>query len=128
MKFAKWNFLIAGIFGLLVIIPLAFSEKMIEQIMPPGVDHPEFFYGFVFLNICWQILYLFISTDPVRYRVMMIPAFLAKASGAVALTWLYLQGRTSGQWIPAAGVDSVFAILFLIAYFAAGRSEHPTPA
>lgn len=112
MKLAKWIFLIAGIFGLLSTIPLAFAEKMI------GVKQPEFYYGFVFLNISWQILYLVISSDPARYRPMMIPAFLAKGSSTVALTWLYLVGRVSSQWIAIGVVDGVFAILFLIAFLA----------
>jgi hypothetical protein len=122
MKPAKWLFIIAGIFGLIVTIPLLFAEKTIEQMMPPAVNHPEFFYGFVVLNICWQILYLFLATDPVRYRPMMIPAFLAKGSGTVALTWLYLLGRVSSQWIAIGAVDGIFAVLFLVAFWAT-RSE-----
>ena len=116
MKIAKWIFLIAGIFGLLSTIPLAFTENMM------GVKQPEFYYGFVFLDICWQILYLVLSSDPVRYRPMMIPAFLAKGSGTVALTWLYLIGRVSSQWVAIGAVDGVFAILFIVAFLAT-RSE-----
>jgi hypothetical protein len=112
MKLAKWIFLIAGIFGLMCMIPLVFAEKMM------GVKQPEFYYGFVFLDICWQILYIFVSSNPIRHRLMMIPAFLAKGSGTIALTWLYLQGRVSGQWIAIGAVDGVFAVLFLVAYFA----------
>ena len=124
MKLAKWIFLIAGIFGLLVTIPLAFTESVLEQVLPPRVNHPEFFYGFVFLNMCWQVLYLFLSKNPVRFRPMMIPAFLAKASGTLALTWLYMQGRVSTQWITVATVDGIFAILFLVAFWAAGREPN----
>ena len=112
MKIAKWIFLIAGIFGLLSTIPLVFAENMM------GVKQPEFYYGFVFLDICWQILYLVVSSDPIRYRPMMIPAFLAKGSGTVALTWLYLIGRVSSQWIAIGAVDGIFAILFLVAFLA----------
>ena len=36
MRLAKWIFLIAGIFGLLSTIPLAFAEKVME------VKQPEF--------------------------------------------------------------------------------------
>ena len=111
MKLAKWIFLIAGILGLLSTVPLAFAEKVM------AVKQPEFYYGFVFLNICWQILYVFISSDPVRYRPMMIPAFLAKSSGTVALTWLYLLGRVPSHWIAIGTVDGVFAVLFLVAFW-----------
>ena len=103
MKLAKWIFLIAGVFGLLSTIPLAFAEKMM------GVKQPEYYYGFVFLDICWQILYLLLSSNPVRYRLMMIPSFLAKGSGTVALTWLYLLERVSSQWIAIGAVDGVFS-------------------
>lgn len=124
MKLAKWTFRIAGAFGLLVMIPIAFAEKAIEQIMPPAVNHPEFFYGFVFLNICWQVLYLFLSTDPIRFRPMMVPSFLAKASGVIALTWLYLQGRISSQWTATIVMDGIFAILFLVAFWAVDQRTH----
>ena len=112
MRLARWIFLIAAISGLLSTVPLAFAEKVME------VKQPEFFYGFVFLNICWQISYFVISSNPVRYRPMMIPAFLAKGSGTVALTWLYLLGRVSGQWIAVGTLDGVVAVLFLVAFWA----------
>jgi len=111
MKFAKWTFLIAGLFGLVTTIPLAFAEKRMS------VQQPEFYYGFVFLDICLQIIYIIISTSPIRFRPIMIPAFLAKASGTIALTWLYLVNRVSSQWIAIGTVDGIFAILFLIGYF-----------
>ena len=115
MKFARWIFLIAGALGLLSTVPLVFAEKTL------GVEKPEFFYGFVFLNLCWQILYLVLSSDVIRFRPIMIPAFLAKASGTSALTWLYLLGRVSVQWVAIGAVDGVFAALFLAAYLATGR-------
>jgi len=111
MKLSKWIFLIAGILGLLSTVPLLFTETAM------GVRQPEFYYGFVCLDISWQILYLFLASDPHRYRPMMIPAFLAKASGTVALTWLYLAGRVSMQWVVIGGVDGAFAVLFLVAYW-----------
>jgi hypothetical protein len=110
MKLAKWIFLIAGGFGLLSTVPLLFTEN------PAGVEQPEFYYGFVCLAICWQILYLVLSSDPPRFRPMMIPAFLAKVSGTIALTWLYLLSRVSIQWLAIGTVDGIFAVLFVVAY------------
>ena len=102
-------------------VPILFAENQIEQIMPPAVNHPEFFYGFVILNMCWQVLYLFIAKDPIRFRPMMIPSFFAKASGPVALTWLFLQGRISSQWITTTILDGAFAILFLVSFWVTGQ-------
>lgn len=115
MKLPQWIFRVAGVYGLLVTVPLVFGERMME------VKQPEFYYGFVFLNICWQIVYLCISSDPVRYRPIMLPAVLAKASGAAAIVWLVLQGRISGQWPFAAAIDAAFAVLFLAAFWATRR-------
>ena len=123
MKLAKWTFRTAGTFGLIVMIPLLFLEKLIEQIMPPSVNHPEFFYGFVILNICWQILYLFLARDPIRFRPMMIPSFFAKASGPVALMWLYLQDRISSQWITTTIMDGIFTVLFLVSFWITGKKS-----
>jgi len=111
MRLAKWIFLIAGIFGLLSTIPLVFTEKVLE------VKQPEFYYGFVVLNICWQVLYFLLSSNAVRYRPVMIPAFLAKGSGTIALTWLYLLGRVSTQWVAIGALDGIFAVLFLVAFW-----------
>lgn len=122
MRLAKSIFLIAGVFGLLSTVPLLLTENAM------GVKQPEFYYGFVCLNICWQILYLFLSSDPVRYRPMMIPSFLAKASGTIALTSLYLLGRVSTQWILIGAVDGVFALLFVVAYWSSRSQSSVQPA
>jgi len=111
MKFAKWTFLIAGIIGLISTIPLAFAEKQML------VQQPEFYYGFVFLNICFQIVYLIISSSPMRFRLIMIPSFIAKASGTITLTWLFFIGKVSFQWIAVAAIDGILSILFLICFF-----------
>jgi hypothetical protein len=118
MKLAKWVFASAGVMGLLSTVPLLFDENLM------GVRQAEFYYGFVCLDICWQVLYLFISSDPIRYRPLMIPAFLAKGSGTIALTWLYLLARVSTQWIAIGAVDGVFAVFFAIAYWS--TRDHPT--
>jgi hypothetical protein len=116
MRLAKWIFLAAGVLGLLSTVPLLFAESMM------GVKQPEFYYGFVCLAICWQILYLFLCSDPVRYRPIIIPAFLAKGSGTIALSWLYLLGRVTAQWIALGAAEGVLAVLFIVAYWST-RSE-----
>ncbi len=117
MKFARWIYLIAGVLGLISLLPVMFAERVME------VGRPEFFYGFVCLNGCWQILYLIVASDPVRYRLMMIPAFLAKATAFVALGLLYLLGRVAVQWVAIGVVDGAFAVLFLFAFIVVGRER-----
>ena len=120
MKFARWVFLIAGILGLLPVLPLAYDTIANgEAILPDFASMGLFFCVVVFQYVCWQILYIVLASDPVRYRLMMIPSFFAKVSAPFNPIWLFLYGFN--YWIPIAVVDVVFAILFLIAFWSAGR-------
>ena len=68
MIFARRVFLIAGIYGLLVLLPLYFMEARIGRDQPPAITHPEYFYGFLGVAVSWQVAFLVISRDPVRFR------------------------------------------------------------
>jgi hypothetical protein len=116
MKFAKRVFLIAGIYGLIVLLPLYFMEDRVGRDFPPAITHAEYYYGFAGAAAAWQVLLLFISTDPIRYRPMMIPPMLAKTSFFLAVAVLYLQQRASGTVLGYSMVDLALAILFLVAY------------
>jgi hypothetical protein len=117
MKFAKIVFWIAGIWGLLVITPLYFLFNIIAQKDPPAITHPGFYYGFVGCALAWQVAFCFMATDPVRYRPLMIPSILEKATYAIAIVTLVLQGRTNPRDLLFAGTDSLLGLLFVIAYF-----------
>jgi hypothetical protein len=60
--------MIAGIYGLIVLVPQLFSESRIARDYPPVITHPEYFYGFLGVAIAWQLCFLVIAKDPVRYR------------------------------------------------------------
>ena len=62
---AKLLFLVAGIYGLAVVVPLFFLEDKIGELDPPPITHAEFFYGFAWVTVAWQIVYLMMSRDPV---------------------------------------------------------------
>ena len=111
-RFARWVFRIAGLYGIVVLAPMLFMERQIA----PGAAHPVFFYAWICVNLAWQILFLTLSTDPIRYRPMMPVCVLQKASAVIAIPWLYALGRVGGMWMGAAASDLVFAILFLAAY------------
>ena len=44
MKFAKIVFLIAGIYGFLILTPMYFMENKIVRDIPPVITHSENFY------------------------------------------------------------------------------------
>jgi len=116
MKFASVVFLVAGIYGLIVLVPQFFRERRIGEDTPPPITHPEFFYGFICVAVAWQVLFLILSRDPIRYRPMMIPAMLEKIGFPIAVLILYLQGRAAPTIFIPAGLDLVLLILFIAAY------------
>ena len=117
MRFAKVVFRIAGIWGLLLIMPLYFLFDSIGRNNPPPITHPDFFYGIVGVALAWQIAFLFIAADPVRFRPLVIPSIFEKLSYATAVIVLVSQGRVHKPALMFAGVDLLLGILFVISYF-----------
>ena len=117
MKFAKIVFWIAAIWGFLVLIPLYFMFDVIGRQDPPPITHPGFYYGFVSVALAWQVAFLVIAKDPLRFRLIMIPAALEKFGYAISLTALYLQSRLHASDLVFGGADLVLGALFLGAFF-----------
>jgi len=115
MKFAKWTFLIAGIYGLLLVAPMLFMEQQLSQNYPPAITHPEYFYGMVIVTAAWQCVFLAISRDPLRYRALMLPAILEKTYGIATLV-LFAHGRIPTAVLGAGLIDLTLGVLFIIAY------------
>ncbi|MGH7594742.1 MAG: hypothetical protein ACREOI_00225 [bacterium] len=116
MKFAKWVFLIAGIYGILAVAPLYFSEAQIARDYPPAITHPEYYYGFTGVTLAWQIAFLVIASNPSRFRLMMLPAVVEKLSYVIAILFLYSQQRVVAIVIGFAAIDLILGILFMLAF------------
>jgi hypothetical protein len=123
MKFAKWVYGIAGVYGLLVTLPLFFTEQQIGEMMPPALNHPEYYYGFAFAVTAWQVAFLVIARDPLRYRGLMPVTFLEKFPYALGILVLYLQGRAPQQLLLTGSIDFVLGILFVFAYLMTGKGS-----
>ena len=116
MKFAKIVFCVAAVWGFLILAPLLFMFNVISQKDPPPITHPAFYYGFAVIALAWQIAFVVIARDPVRFRLMMIPSVLEKFGYGVSLTVLYLQQRLHASDLVFGGVDLLFGMLFAIAF------------
>lgn len=116
MKFARATFLAAGIYGLLIILPMYFQEHLVAQLQPPAITHAEFYYGFIGLALAWQVLFLMLARDPSRYRAMMIPSALEKLFYGGAVVTLYLEHRLSPLMLIFGGIDLLFVLLFALAF------------
>lgn len=116
MVFAKRVFLGASIYGVLALLPMYFLEEQYGLDNPPPIAHPEFFYGFAGVALAWQVVFFIISRDPVRYRLLMLPAILEKAAYAIPAALLYAGGRLNAQMFGAGMIDLLLGVLFTLSY------------
>jgi hypothetical protein len=116
MKFAKLTFRVAGIWGFLVIIPMYFLYNLIGKQDPPALSHPHFYFGWLGVTLAWQVAFLIIGSDPVRYRPIMIAAMLEKFGFAAAVAVLLVLKAINVQEAVMAVPDAILLVLFLLAY------------
>ena len=126
MRFAKFVFLISGIYGLLVVTPQYFLETRTGIDYPPPVTHPEFYYGFVGIVVVFQIVFLIISSNPIRYRNMMIPSILEKLAFFIPAVILYSQHRIPPVMLGFATFDLFWGALFVISFFKTPAAQDMT--
>ena len=123
MKFARYTFLVAGIYGLIVMIPQYFLEEKIGIDNPPAITHPEFFYGFVGVTVAFQLVFIIISTDPIKYRRLIPACLVEKFSFVIAVAILVLAGRTSGPIVAGAAGDLLLGVLFTVSWFTTAKKR-----
>lgn len=116
MKFARWTYLLAGIYGLLILSPQYFLFEKNGQDYPPPINHPEYYYGFLGVALAWQIAFLIIASDPQRYRPIMAATVIEKYSYGLAVVILYAQSRVAVAVLAVAIIDIILGTLFIISY------------
>jgi hypothetical protein len=121
MNLARRVYSIAGIYGLIVVLPLFAGASRFSQKNPPPLTHPEFYWGFAGVTLAWQVAFLIIARDPVRYRPLMPATFLEKLIFGIATVALYVAGEASVTFFGAAIVDLVLGAFFVLAWFKTGE-------
>ena len=116
MRFAKMVFTGAGVWGLVVLTPLLFLIDYMGRQYPPPITHPDFYYGFVMVALAWQVAFLLIGRDPVRFRPLMIAAMLEKFGYVATLSVLYARGDLQAAQFAVAVPDFVLGLLFVAAF------------
>ena len=117
MRFARIVFAIAGILGLLIVTPALFAIDMVGERFPPAVTHPDFYYGFLTVTLAWQVAFLIIATNPIRYRPFMLAAMLEKFPYVAMLVVLHLRGQLAAAQLAPVAIDGTLGVLFVVAYF-----------
>ena len=125
MKFSRIVFNVAGIYGLIALLPQYFLEGRIGQSSPPAITHPEYFYGFAGVGIAWQIVFLIIGSDPLRFRPLMLAALVEKFPFVISSVLLIANGRTAITFPVPVAIDFILGVLFLIAFI---KTKQPSAA
>jgi hypothetical protein len=116
MTFARRVFTAAGIYGLLLLLPLYFLEERTGMDQPPPINHPEYYYGFIGAAVAWQLVFLVMGRDPVKYRPLMLPAVVEKFTYGGAALVLLAQSRIPTPPFIGGMIDLLLGVLFIVAY------------
>ena len=106
MQFARVVFSVAGLVGLLALIPMYIADGSYR------------YYGSLGGLVAWQVAFFVIAYDPARYRIMMVPATMEKLLWVATLVVLYFRGDLAareviGATIPHGILGALFVASFL---------------
>lgn len=121
MKLARIIFALAGVYGIGVLLPMYFERAHIETVYPPAITHLEYYYGFVGVGLAWQVAFLIIASNPVRYRPLMLACVLEKLTYGLAVLVLAFQNQVAGAIMAFGTVDLVWGGLFVLAFLRVTR-------
>lgn len=116
MKFAKTVFVVAGVWGLVILTPFYFLFDAIGRQYGSPINYPQGYYGFLATTMAWQTAFLVIGSDPARYRLMMIPSMVEKFVYVLSMGVLYVQGRIGVTDVLVTSPDLLLGTLFAVAF------------
>jgi hypothetical protein len=120
IRLARWIFSLAAVYGIPLFVTWFFHTP--HMVGRASSQQPEIYYGFAGLGLAWQIAFLLIASDPLRYRPLMLIAAIGEKflfSGLLVL--LLIRGIARPHWIPAAVIDFVLGCGFLLSYVLTGK-------
>jgi hypothetical protein len=120
VRLSRLVFRAAGIWGVLVLAPQYFAEKIGGPWFPAHLTNPEYFYGFAGVALAWQAAFLVIGSDPARYRGLMPAAVLEKFSFGVAVVALAAYGRVTTTVVGFGLLDLLMGMAFAVCYQSLG--------
>ncbi len=124
MIFAKRVFQIAGVWGLFI-LALGYAAHFLGgEEWAVVTSHPQYVHGFFLVALAWQVAFLIIATDPVRYRLLMLAAMLEKFPFTLATILLYAAGGVAVSTLVIGLIDGVLGVLFAAAYI---MTDRPAP-
>jgi hypothetical protein len=125
-RFGRLAFVAAGLYGLFTVTPLYWMEASIARDAPPGITHPEYYYGFIGVTVAWQLVFLLVGRDPMRYRRLMPLAIVEKLGFGVPALILHAQHRLTGLVLAFGVIDLAWGALFAGSYVLTSASTTDT--
>jgi hypothetical protein len=116
MKFARVVFVAAGVWGIAVLLPFYALVDLTGRRYAAPVEYPQFFYGFFAVALAWQVAFLVIGSNPVRFRPVMVLAMIEKFGFVATLAVLFAAGRISAVDAQPLWPDLVLGLLFVGAF------------
>ena len=116
IAFAKRAFQIAGVWGLFVLSLVYGAYLLGLEGVTFDTDRPDIVHGFFLVALAWQVAFLLIATDPIRYRPLMLAAMLEKFPFTLAVLVLYANGQVPQTMLVLGLIDGILGALFSIAY------------
>lgn len=84
-------------------------------------DRPELIHGFFLITLAFQVVFLIIASDPVRYRIFMLAAMIEKFPFTLVSILLFMNGQAPAVAAVLGLIDGALGLLFVIAYFLTGK-------
>jgi hypothetical protein len=117
-RFAKWVFLVAAVYGILVLAPQYLAESRFGLGLSRAITSPEQFYGFIGVALTWQFVFLTIASDVQRFRPLMLVSVTEKLSFGLAAAALFAAGRIDTRVLAVGMIDLFLGTLFVAVFFA----------
>ncbi len=119
VRFARYVFGVAGIYGLLAALGMYLNPAVLGAVQPVPL---VFFYGFAGVVLAWQIAFLIIASDPLRYRLLMLAALVEKITFVAAVAMLQSPEPLPQELMLGAAIDGLLFVLFALSYFFTRRA------
>jgi hypothetical protein len=122
MAFARLAYLLAGLWGV-VVIALGYASYVTgaDQSLA-AIARPEMIHGFFLTAMPWQLLFLVISRDPLRYNAVMPVTVLEKLPFAAITLAMFAKGQVSPTMGFFAAMDGLLGVCFCVAYWLTRRA------
>jgi hypothetical protein len=122
MAFARLAYLIAGLWGVIV-IALGYASYIsgTDQGLV-AIARPEIVHGFFLLAMPWQLLFIVISRDPARYYAIMPITVLEKLPFAAVTLAMFAKAQVSPMMGFFGAMDGLFGVMFCVAYWLTRRA------